>query len=123
MAERSRHRRYMADRVDLIAIVRAAALIALAIALGSLAAFAAIHLGNEGRSPHPAPSRGNPPSISAPVRLQSSPAQDITAFREQKQRLLETYGWLDREHGLAHIPIDRAMELLVRERADARPAP
>jgi hypothetical protein len=123
MAERSAARRYMTDRVDVAGILRAVALIVTAIALGALAAFAAIHLGNEGRSPHPAPSPSKAPSIAAPVLLQPAPAQDIAAFRAEKERLLETYGWIDREHGYAHIPIDRAMELLARKRAHAGATP
>jgi hypothetical protein len=34
---------------------------------------------------------------------------------EQKQRL-ESYGWIDRDNGQAHLPIERAMQILVEER-------
>jgi hypothetical protein len=35
----------------------------------------------------------------------------------ETQRNLETYGWVDRERGVVRIPIDRAMDLLVKEAA------
>lgn len=35
-------------------------------------------------------------------------------LREEKERRLHSYGWVDRKAGLAHIPIDRAMELVLR---------
>jgi hypothetical protein len=30
-----------------------------------------------------------------------------------QRRALESYGWVDREHGIARIPIDRAIDLTV----------
>ncbi|HVU25834.1 MAG TPA: hypothetical protein VHE13_17010 [Opitutus sp.] len=33
------------------------------------------------------------------------------------QRHLHTYGWIDRDHGVVRIPIDRAMDLLAAEAA------
>ncbi|HWA87742.1 MAG TPA: hypothetical protein VG710_16045 [Opitutus sp.] len=33
------------------------------------------------------------------------------------KRHLDTYGWIDREHGIVRIPIDRAMDLLAHEAA------
>jgi len=45
-----------------------------------------------------------PPPIAAPERLQYEPASDIARFKAQKQQLLHGYGWVDRAHGIAHIP-------------------
>lgn len=50
-------------------------------------------------------------------RLQPDPEADLAAYTRQKRALLHDYRWLDREHGIARIPIERAMQLL------ARPAP
>jgi len=36
---------------------------------------------------------------------------------EQQRLRLERFGWVDRDQGLVHIPIEAAMELLLRERA------
>ncbi len=39
-------------------------------------------------------------------------ANQGVAWRAQAQRRLATTGWVDREKGVVHIPIDRAMELV-----------
>lgn len=44
-------------------------------------------------------------------RLESNPLADRLSVERAAQRRLHTYGWANREHGLARIPIDRAMAL------------
>ena len=34
------------------------------------------------------------------------------AWRERQQRRLATFGWVDKQKGIAHIPIDQAMEMV-----------
>lgn len=36
-------------------------------------------------------------------------------LREDKLRRLATYGWVDKQKGTVHIPIDKAMELVIAE--------
>jgi hypothetical protein len=43
-------------------------------------------------------------------RLQTDPADDLRRFRIAEAARLERYGWVDREHGVVHIPIEKAME-------------
>ncbi len=47
-------------------------------------------------------------------RLQATPLADYQAHRAREDERLATYGWIDRERGIARIPIDRAMKLLVQ---------
>jgi hypothetical protein len=47
--------------------------------------------------------------------LQARPAEDLAAFRQWESEILESYGWVDREKGVVRIPIDRAMELVVKQ--------
>ena len=44
-------------------------------------------------------------------RLQTNPLRDLQAVREVENSHLDRYAWIDREHGVAQIPIDRAMIL------------
>jgi hypothetical protein len=46
-------------------------------------------------------------------RLQADPIGDLDALRAEESRLLESYGWIDRDRGTVRIPIARAMALLV----------
>ncbi|TPJ79025.1 hypothetical protein [Mesorhizobium sp. B2-6-2] len=45
--------------------------------------------------------------------LQTAPRQDLTAFRAEEDRQLKTLGWVDRNAGIARIPIDDAMWAVV----------
>ena len=46
--------------------------------------------------------------------LQHQPFQDIFMLRQSESARLGGYGWIDKEGGVARIPIDRAMELTVQ---------
>jgi hypothetical protein len=54
-------------------------------------------------------------------RLQERPFEDVHALRAEEERLLTTYGWVDRRTGVVRIPIDVAVRLFA-ERA-GRPSP
>jgi hypothetical protein len=41
-------------------------------------------------------------------------ANRAQVLREQQERRLHSYGWVDKEKGLVHIPIDRALDLSLR---------
>lgn len=49
----------------------------------------------------------------APV-LQANPVADMQRFRAEEQRKVSTYGWMDERQGIARIPVDRAMELVLQ---------
>ena len=46
--------------------------------------------------------------------LQSSPHEDFQSFRNAQIGQLNQYHWLDRDKGVAGIPIRRAMDLIVQ---------
>jgi hypothetical protein len=113
--------RHMSDTLQLKAIWVGAAAIALAIAAALLAAYAVIHLGSDGASaPRLAAHVGNPPPIEGGIVLQAHPAQDIRAFADEKKQVLDRYEWIDRDHTIARIPIDRAMALLAGGAAERK---
>lgn len=47
-------------------------------------------------------------------RLQPDPTRDLAAYRHA-QRNADYWGWVDREHGIARIPVERAMELMAKQ--------
>jgi hypothetical protein len=49
--------------------------------------------------------------------------ENLKTLREEADKALTTYGWIDKNKGLARIPIDRAMQLTVAELAKQKPAP
>ncbi|MBP2306454.1 hypothetical protein GBZ48_02700 [Azospirillum melinis] len=42
-------------------------------------------------------------------RLQTDPVADLKRYKAQAMERLTGYGWADRAHGIAHIPINEAM--------------
>jgi hypothetical protein len=46
-------------------------------------------------------------------RLQISPRQDLQTMLAEHNQRLNSYGWVDQNAGTAHIPIERAMDLLL----------
>lgn len=47
-------------------------------------------------------------------RLQTDPEADLAAYVRKEDRLLDSYGWVDRQRGIARIPIEAAMQRLAR---------
>ncbi len=60
-------------------------------------------------------------------RLEDRPLAPRTKLNAQENARLTTYGWVDKNAGTVHIPIDRAMDLLsqrgLSERAGPPPPP
>jgi hypothetical protein len=46
-------------------------------------------------------------------QLITKPGSERQRVWSEQEAKLESYGWVDRKAGVAHIPVDRAMELLV----------
>jgi hypothetical protein len=46
--------------------------------------------------------------------LQTQPFGDVYALREDEAKKLGSYGWVDKEGGVARIPIDKAMEVMMQ---------
>lgn len=49
--------------------------------------------------------------------------ENLKALREEADKTLTTYAWVDKSKGVARIPIARAMELTVADLAKQKPAP
>jgi hypothetical protein len=67
-------------------------------------------------SPQIADVRRLPPS----PRLQVSPTRELEAVRKAEEEILGSYAWVDREKGIARIPIGRAMDLVAEGKLPAR---
>jgi hypothetical protein len=49
--------------------------------------------------------------------------EKLKTLHEESQKELTTYAWVDKNKGVARIPIDRAMEVTVTDLAQKKPAP
>jgi hypothetical protein len=109
--------------VNLRVIVR----IAIVIALGTAAAFvlaAVIWRGltsGERAGHRPAPPMATAwPSAPPEPRLEPMPRATLERLRAAEDARLASYGWVDKERGVVHIPVARAMDLLLARGLPAR---
>jgi hypothetical protein len=54
-------------------------------------------------------------------RLQPDSMRDLEQIRGAEMKHLESYGWIDRAHGVVHIPIERAMQIVAQRGLPVRP--
>lgn len=73
------------------------------------------------QSPPPPPmlqeAQGLPPG---PI-LQRDPAQEMQRMRVEQDAILNNYGWVDKQAGVIHIPIEQAIELTLERGLPIRP--
>lgn len=121
MAEPAATRRENRD-VD----ARALALFALGLVGFVAAALAVLHF-LFGTAPSPLPfASGTGLPGSGRVMLETDPGASAASYEADQARRLASYGWVDRDHGIARIPVDAAVAILaVRGISDwgATPAP
>ena len=94
-------------RIGLVAGVLAIALVVVA-----GAAWGALHLLRHETDRTLFPTAATPTQMPSPP-LQSAPAIDLRALREQKRAMLSEYRWIDQDQGIVRIPIEQAMEVLI----------
>jgi len=62
------------------------------------------------------PGPGRPPA----PRLQAKPRLELLEMRAEEDAVLQSYGWVDRDKGVARMPIDEAMKIVVQRGLPAR---
>jgi hypothetical protein len=62
-----------------------------------------------------------PPTPPSPV-LQVQPHQELVDYCTAQQKDVTSYGWVNQQAGVVHIPIDRAMDLVLTRGLPARAA-
>ena len=106
------HERSDADtrKVLLFGVLLAAIVLAACLAMWITFGYLNAHQPPTGPPPSPlAVGRRLPPS----PRLQVSETEDIGKLVSEEEKQLASYGWIDKDGGVAHIPIERAMDLLL----------
>jgi len=101
--------------------IRVVALFAVSLAIllaGSLALMAWLldifEVTPAGYGPQGAPIAANPPRPPGP-RLQTSPRGDMQEMLRAENAQLQSYGWVDRAAGMARMPIDQAIQVVLEQ--------
>jgi hypothetical protein len=50
----------------------------------------------------------------APPQLEEHPANELQDLRANENKVLESYGWVDKKTGTVRVPIDRAMQIVAQ---------
>lgn len=88
------------------------------IALGTLVAWAIEAAGGATGAARPAPAA--PTEVNAMERTVFDERAQGLESRDQAEQALRAYGWIDRERGIIHIPIDVAIDLTIAGQEAAR---
>ncbi|MBP0588325.1 hypothetical protein J8I87_01025 [Paraburkholderia sp. LEh10] len=67
-----------------------------------------------GAPPHGARNAGSVTQVPPPA-LQGSPRQERAHYQAEKRKLLESWQWIDQQHGIARIPIEEAMRIMASQ--------
>ncbi|KAB2959966.1 MAG: hypothetical protein F9K16_12095, partial [Thermoanaerobaculia bacterium] len=68
------------------------------------------------RDPKPSPLVGAAAPVTPPgPLLQAAPENELAALRQREAARLEGWGWVDRGAGIAHVPVERAMDAVARD--------
>ncbi len=75
-------------------------------------------------SPEPSPLAEQYAAKAPPEpRLQVHPKTDLDVMHAAEDKILFGWGWQDKEKGIAHVPIERAMQMIVAKNLPARQGP
>jgi hypothetical protein len=77
----------------------------------------------EQRADRPAHPLAQTPALPPAPRLEVAPRAVLEALRREEDRMLHSYGWVDRAQGRVRIPIGRALELIEQRGLPVRPSP
>lgn len=109
--------------------IRFGALLALGGGLLALVLFSAVgvyflfksFLGWQERQGSGTPVMERPETMISGPRLLPTPEKTLREFRSQAETALSSYGWIDEAEGIAHIPIERAIEIVGERGLPSRP--
>lgn len=73
--------------------------------------------------PPPSPLAASRPKEPPGPRLQVNPPVELKEIRQGEEEQLDSYGWVQKEAGVVHIPIEQAKKLLLQRGLPVREQP
>ncbi|HEX7650040.1 MAG TPA: hypothetical protein VF450_21770 [Noviherbaspirillum sp.] len=113
MAEESQSAAHASSDVHVAGIVCGGVAIAVGIMLVTIAAWFLWQRWGapSGAKPFGGPNAGNVPQAATPA-LQSAPQLDRAQYFNEKRKLTDSWEWIDRQRGIARIPVEEAMRIM-----------
>ncbi len=74
--------------------------------------------------PPPPKAFSNPANVRRPAGtvLEETPVVDLARERAAEDKILNSYGWVDKDKGIVRIPIDQAIDMLAQKGLPSRTA-
>jgi hypothetical protein len=74
--------------------------------------------GEKQHDPKPSPiAEAARPQIVPGPPLQATPEVELAAFRKSEEARLATWAWIDKAHGIAEVPVEKAIDAVAAEGA------
>ena len=64
----------------------------------------------------------DPTKVFPDPQLQKTPIPDLKAVRAAEEETLNSYGWVDQQKGVVRVPINQAMDMVVKKGLAATPS-
>ncbi len=96
-----------------------AMVLSLGIVYGAYYYFEQRHVAQEAASQQYPLAAGREQTPPAP-RLQTQPFKDVYLLKQGQNDKLNSYGWADKDGGVVHIPIERAMDIVRTQQLNTR---
>jgi hypothetical protein len=100
--------------VGRIALVAVALMLVVAVALLAAGGVFAFFADRAEQADASVPPLAQTAQLPPAPRLQVAPAADLATLRATAQARLDSYGWVDQQAGVVHIPINQAMTLIAQ---------
>jgi len=96
-----------------------AMVLSLGVVYGAYYYFEQRHVAQEAASQQYPLAAGREQTPPAP-RLQTQPFKDVYLLKQGQNDRLNSYGWADKDGGVVHIPIERAMDIVRTQQLNTR---
>lgn len=96
-----------------------AMVLSLGVVYGAYYYFEQRHVAQEAASQQYPLAAGREETPPAP-RLQTQPFKDVYLLKQGQNDRLNSYGWADKDGGVVHIPIERAMDIVRTQQLNTR---
>jgi hypothetical protein len=117
------------NTVNIPGVVKFLVWLSVAVIVVALLMWGLLHFFDKRKAQEATPPSPLAPEVRLPPepRLQGAPgsvrapAEDIRRLREQEDRTLNSYGWIDQQNGIIRIPIEQAKKLIEQKGFPATP--
>jgi hypothetical protein len=73
--------------------------------------------------PFPPAMMNERPKLPPEPRLQANPKVELKDLRDSEDAILDNYGWIDPNKGIVRIPVEQAIDIVIKKGLPSKPSP